>query len=64
VSDTPTDPNPDSDLFHEWLETGIALGYCTRPVCATHDGLPSTDEEDAEWEDGYDPCVAAVRLCP
>jgi hypothetical protein len=40
------------------------LGYCTRPVCATHDGLPSTDEEDAEWEDGYDPCVAAVRLCP
>lgn len=41
---------------------GIEKGYCSEPVCNTHDGLPSTEEEDAQWEDGLDPCVPAVRL--
>ena len=48
--------------FQEWLEMGIKLGYCSQPVCNTHDGLPSTEEEDAMWEEGLDPCVPAVRL--
>lgn len=48
--------------FEEWIQMGMKLGYCTKPVCATHDGLPSTPDEDATWEVGGDPCVAAVRL--
>jgi hypothetical protein len=50
--------------FQEWLEVGIRLGWCSEPVCNTHDGPPSTREEDEEWEAGYDPCVPAVRLYP
>jgi len=50
--------------FQDWLELGIQNGYCSEPVCNTHDGLPSTEEEDQEWEEGYDPCVPAVRLLP
>ena len=48
--------------FDAWLAEGIAKGYCSEPVCNTHDGLPSTAEEDEEWERGGDPCVSAVRL--
>lgn len=48
--------------FDEWLEVGVKEGYCSKPVCNTHDGLPSSEEEDKAWEDGYDPCVPAVRL--
>jgi hypothetical protein len=50
--------------FHEWLDMGMRLGYCSEPVCNTHDGLPSTEQEDAMWEDGQDPCIPAVRLMP
>jgi hypothetical protein len=48
--------------FEEWLVFGVEEGYCSQPVCCTHDGLPSTEEEDVMWEDGGDPCVPAVRL--
>lgn len=47
---------------YEWLEMGIKNGWCSEPACNTHDGLPSTDEEDKEWEEGHDPCVVAVRV--
>lgn len=48
---------------HEWLEYGIEKGFCSKLVCSTHDGLPSSgEEEDAEWEEGGDPCVPAVRI--
>jgi hypothetical protein len=50
------------DGFEEWLHTGIEAGYCSEVVCNTHDGLPSSAAEDAEWEAGGDPCVPAVRL--
>lgn len=29
--------------FWDWLEYGKRLGWCTEPVCATHDGIPGTD---------------------
>lgn len=48
--------------LHLWLALGVRRGFCTEPVCSTHAGLPSTDEEDADWEAGLDPCVPAVRL--
>jgi hypothetical protein len=50
------------DPFWRWLDEGIEAGFCSQPVCNTHDGLPSTEEEDRDWEDGGDPCVPAVRL--
>lgn len=50
--------------FDEWLEIGLRNGYCSPTVCSTHDALPMTEEEDAEWEDGGDPCCHVVRLYP
>jgi hypothetical protein len=46
----------------QWVELGVELGYCSEPVCATHDGVPGTPEEDERWEAGGDPCQAIVRL--
>jgi hypothetical protein len=48
--------------FEDWLEYGMKLGWCSNIVCATHDGLPGTPDEDFRWEEGDDPCVPAVRL--
>lgn len=50
--------------FDEWLAEGIEAGFCTRPVCDTHDGVPWTDEEAEQWEEGWDPCAPVVRLDP
>ena len=54
-------PSEAADV-HQWLETGIAAGYCSEVTCATHDGLPQTEEEMAAEEEGGDPCIPAVRL--
>jgi len=48
----------------EWIKLGIENGWCSAPTCATHDGVPSTDEEADEWEAGYDPCQHVLRLWP
>jgi hypothetical protein len=50
------------DEFNNWLNTGINRGWCSQSVCETHDGLPWTEEEASEWQDGNDFCVPAVRL--
>lgn len=47
--------------FNEWLRLGMELGYVGPPVCYTHDGLPTTREEDDSWEDGEDPCIHVIR---
>lgn len=52
------------DDFASWLKIGMERGWVSGPVCATHEGLPSTDEEDAEWDAGFDPCVGALRIYP
>jgi hypothetical protein len=52
---------PSMDV-HEWLEIGQREGHCSKIVCATHDGLPTTDEEEGEMEGGFDPCLFAVRI--
>lgn len=46
----------------DWLQLGVKKGWCSEPVCATHAGLPSTEEEMASWDAGGDPCEYAVRL--
>jgi hypothetical protein len=48
--------------FEDWLILGMSNGWISKPVCSTHDGLPTTHEEDNEWEEGGDPCIYAVRL--
>ena len=47
--------------FEEWIRIGIENGWAGAPVCYTHDGLPTTAEEDEEFETG-DPCIHIVRL--
>lgn len=49
------------DVF-EWIQYGVAQGYCSETFCNTHDGTPLSDEEADAYEDGDDPCVHAVRL--
>lgn len=49
--------------FSEWIQHGIDMGWITEPFCATHDGDPYMDEEEArEWEDGGDPCCHVVKF--
>jgi hypothetical protein len=48
---------------HDWIAYGVARGWVIE-ACATHDGIPSTPEEDALWEDGLDPCQHVLRLRP
>lgn len=50
--------------YYEWVKYGMDKGWCSEAVCVTHDGLPSTDSEMDEWEDGSDPCEFALRLWP
>jgi len=41
----------------EWLQFGIEQGYCSPPVCITHDGWPTTAAEDEE----DDACIHMMR---
>lgn len=45
----------------DWLRYGMEQGWVGPPVCATHDGLPMTDEEDEAFLE-HDPCISVVRL--
>ena len=48
--------------FEEWLKKGYEMGWIGPPICQTHDGIPLTSEEDAEFDGGNDPCVHVLRL--
>lgn len=48
--------------FDEWLNFGIKNNWISPISCATHDGVPSTEEEESSWEDGGDPCQFVVRI--
>lgn len=47
--------------YYDWLEAGLRNGFISPPVCAIHDGLPTTEEEDTEFDKGHDPCVFVIR---
>jgi hypothetical protein len=47
--------------FDHWLKYGIEQGFCGPPVCSTHDGIPTSEEEDEAWEEYDDPCVHVIR---
>lgn len=66
----PNPPPPDVDTgdegidFWNWQQYGERRGWVSDAVCATHDGIPGTPDENAEWEAGYDPCQHVLRLWP
>lgn len=47
-----------------WLAHGYEQGWCGPPVCSTHDGTPSSEVEDDEFDEGGDPCMHILRLYP
>ncbi len=47
---------------HEWIMYGMERGWIGPRVCATHDGLPMTEEEESEFDEGYDPCIPVYRI--
>lgn len=46
----------------QWLKIGYDKGWISNAFCQTHDGVPWTEEEEAEWEDGGDPCALCFRF--
>lgn len=48
--------------FDSWLKVGLENKWVGPPVCSTHDGLPSTEDEDSAWDEGEDPCIHILRL--
>ena len=47
--------------YEEWIQLGMDEGWCGPPVCHTHDGVPTTEAEDLEFDEG-DPCIHIVRM--
>lgn len=47
--------------FESWLAEGYRNGWVGPPVCETHDGLPTSETEDLDLEDG-EPCLHIMRL--
>lgn len=47
--------------FEEWLKFGFDQGWCGPELCETHDGLPLSEAEAEEFEEG-DPCIHIIRL--
>ena len=46
----------------EWIEIGVKMGWCSPPICDPHDGMPLSEEEATEYEEGSDPCIHILRL--
>lgn len=50
------------ETFYDWLQYGMAQGWCGPAVCETHDGMPLSEEEYNEFDEGNDPCINIIRL--
>ena len=48
--------------FDEWVRHGIEHGWCSYPVCDTHEGVPRTEFEQTDFDIGGDPCILAMRV--
>ena len=48
--------------FEEWIAHGRAQGWCGPAVCSTHDGVPLSESEEIEFDEGDDVCIHVVRL--
>lgn len=45
-----------------WLRYGWEKGWCSPPVCYTHDGIPMSTDEDDDWINGEDVCLHIFRV--
>ena len=48
--------------FDEWSYYGWKQGWVGPPVCYTHDGIPTSDDEYESWGEGNDLCIHVMRL--
>lgn len=48
--------------LHEWIAIGREHGFCSRIACDTHEGVPQSEAEEKEWDEGGDPCILVVRI--
>lgn len=55
-------PDNDYEEFEAWVEQGLNRKWISDLVCQTHESIPCTPEEDAQWDEGHDPCVPVVRV--
>ena len=46
----------------EWINYGIEQKFISEPDCERHKGFPMTAEEEAEIDEGGDPCFVVMRL--
>ena len=48
--------------FDTWARIGYESGWCSPPLCYTHDGVPMTATEIEELDAGEEPCLHVIRL--
>jgi hypothetical protein len=48
--------------FDTWAKVGYEAGWCSPPVCYSHDGVPMTATEIEELDAGEEPCLHVIRL--
>lgn len=48
--------------YEEWFSIGREQGFISPAICSTHDGMPMSDDEMNEFENGDDPCIHILRL--
>jgi len=46
--------------FDEWVKLGVEKGWVGPILCSTHDGIPLTEDEDNDFDEG-DPCIWIMR---
>lgn len=57
-------PLTDELSYEEWERVGRVNGWIGPAVCIIHDGYPTTEAEDAAFDDGEDPCIHMHRAYP
>lgn len=50
------------DEFWTWLSIGQERGWVSDGVCETHEGVPMSDGEVEEFDEGHDPCIPVIRV--
>jgi hypothetical protein len=48
--------------WNEWLSIGVTNGWVSLPICVTHEGIPSTPEEDVDIMLGEEICMYCLRV--
>lgn len=47
--------------YAEWHSYGVDMGWIGPLVCATHDGIPTNEWEDDQFEQGEEVCLWIYR---